>query len=172
MTNSHNSGSRVSPAPLSPPALPSQQGEFFFSFFFPVHIFFRTVQHIPATLAPTTSHCRPPTCPLTRTAATATAARYPVGLCPDLSLQGTIPHHILRAGKFSHSLCLSRSTLTRPHLPPRHLTAWWSSPRRPTVRWPPLCHVTQQCGSHHITGAQTLGVPHLASSPGPHLVAQ
>ena len=32
----------------------------FLFFFFPVHFFFRAVQHVPATLAPTTSYCRPP----------------------------------------------------------------------------------------------------------------
>ena len=56
-------------------------GKFFFSFFFPVHISFQTVQHVPATLAPTTSHCRPqhvhsqgpPPQPL---------CLDPVGLCP------------------------------------------------------------------------------------------
>ena len=54
------------------------------------------------------------------------------------------------SGHNTRSLCLSCSALTRPHLPPRHLTAWWSSPRRPTVRWPPLRHVAQRRGSHYI----------------------
>ena len=164
MTNNHDSGSRVPPAPLSLPASPSQQGEFFF-FFFPVHISFRTVQHVPAILAPTTSHCRPqhvhsqgpppqPPC------------LDPVGLCPVPS-PGAIPRHVLRAGKFYRSLCLSHSTLTRSHLPPRHVTAWWSSPRRPTARWPPLRLGARRRRSHHVTGVRTLGVPHLAASPGP-----
>ena len=120
MMNSHDSGSRVSPAPLSPPVSPSQQGEFFFSFFSQFIFFFEQCstfrpRWLPPTLAPTTSHCRPPTSPLARTAATATAARYPVGLCPDLSLRGAIPRHVLRAGKFSaHCACLAVHSPTAP----------------------------------------------------------
>ena len=170
-TNSHDSGSRVSPAPLSPPALPSQQGKFFFSFFSQFIFFFeqcstfrpRWLPPLP-TAAPQHLHLQgplpqPPWLD-TQSGFSPTyryGAQYPVTSSEQVSSLLTVP-----VSQYTHP----------PHLPPRHLTVWWSSPRRLTARWPPLHHVTQRRSNHHVTGARTLGVPHLASSPGPHLVAQ
>ena len=144
MTNSYDSGSYVPPAPSVPSCVALSIRRVFLFFFFPSSCFFSNSAarsgHT-GWLSPVSHHFQLPPPNMSTRKDRRHSHRAPIHswALPRPFCHGArypprmtgLQHTRLGAGKYSRSLSLSRTALTRPHLA--------TSPCRSTTRWSP-CH--------------------------------